>query len=134
MTLEDFKNSNLDSINLCQGLQVASYYDKRNENSQLQYKTNVRFYVTNEEILSAEGVISANTNYGKGGLQQIVVPNGSEMIKETYRNDEHSLNDNIIPIDLNKFGNDERLSGKTKEELNSVKNKFLDNLSDDGSI
>ncbi|MCD2348822.1 hypothetical protein [Clostridium guangxiense] len=134
MTLDEFKNSNLDSINLCQGLQVAPYYDKRNKDSQPQYKTNARFYIINEEILSAEGAISANTNYGKGGLQQIVVPNGSEMIKEAYRNDEHSLNDNIIPIDLNKFENDERISGKTKEELNSVKNKFFDNLSDDGSI
>lgn len=134
MPLEDFKNGNLDSINLCQGLQVNPYYDYQNENSQPQYKTNARFYVINEEILSAEGVISANTNYGKGGLQQIVVPNGSEMIKEAYRNNEHSLNDTIIPIDLNKFENDERLSGKTKEELDSVRNKFSYNLSDDGSI
>ncbi|WP_234121957.1 hypothetical protein [Clostridium hydrogenum] len=134
MTLEDFKNGNLDSINLCQGLQVNPYYDYQNENSQPQYKTNARFYVINEDILSAEGVINANTNYGKGGLQQIVVPNGSEMIKETYRNNKHSLNDTIIPIDLNKFENDERLSENTKEGLNSVKNKFSDNLSDDGSI
>lgn len=134
MTLDEFKNSNLDSINLCQGLQVNPYYDYQNENSQPQYKTNARFYIINEEILSAEGVVSANTNYGKGGFQQIVVPNGSEMIKEAYRNDEHSLNDTIIPIDLNKFENDERLSKKTKEELNSVRNKFSYNLSDDGSI
>lgn len=134
MTLDDFKNSNLDSINLCQGVQVAPYYNKHDEDSQPQYKTNARFYVINEDMLVAKGVTNANTNYGKGGLQQIVVPNGSEMIKEAYRNDENSLNDTIIPIDLNNYKNDERLSERTKEELNSVRNKLSDNLSDDGSI
>jgi|GEM_PF-5063055 len=109
-----------DSIELSQGTQVKPFF-RKNSGISPQYKTNIRFYVLNEDIKAAVGDTTENPHWGTGGFKQIAIPNAKEMIiaankdKEIY-NPDHS----IIPVDLNSFRSDTRLSEKTKEQLQRI--------------
>ncbi len=132
---EELLKNDLDSVKLCQGVQVVPFFDK-NVMLLPQYKTNARLYVLNEDINAAVGDTTENSHFGPGGLQQYAIPNGREMInaanedKELY-NPKHS----IIPIDFNTFQTDPRLSEEIKKELQQIKASVTGNISPkDGSI
>lgn len=132
ITPNELRENNLDSIKLCQGVQVAPY--QQDKSSPCQYKTNARLYVLNEDTMVAKGNTTENTHYGIGELEQIVVPNGKNMIKDAYEDNSYNSNHTIIPLDLNNFQDDPRLSLETKEQLNDIRSEFSNNICDDGSI
>ncbi|HOL11045.1 MAG TPA: hypothetical protein PLH87_13035 [Bacillota bacterium] len=135
--IEALIKSNFDSNSLCQGVQVHPYYDPRYTKTP-QYKTDARFYVLNEPVKVAVGEVTNNFHYGKGGLLQYAIPNSKDMIlnnlKDSYKyNPDHT----IIPVNLNDFELDPRLTTETKKELDVVREKAIQAgclISGNGSI
>ncbi|NLX63435.1 MAG: hypothetical protein GX022_01440 [Clostridiaceae bacterium] len=124
------------SIELCQGAQVKPFF-RKNSGISPQYKTNIRFYVLNEDIKVAEGDTTENPHWGTGGFKQLVIPNAKEMIIEAIEDkDIFNPNHSIIPVNLNTFESDSRFSGKTKDELQRIVETLgKENISPaDGSI
>ncbi len=129
---EELLKNDLDSVKLCQGVQVVPFFDK-NVMLLPQYKTNARLYVLNEDINAAVGDTTENSHFGPGGLQQYAIPNGREMInaanedKEIYNclmkeyTDELQKNDR----NLESMKSLKRAAYKVYNNLNHLKLNFL---------
>jgi len=131
---EELSRNNLDSIKLCQGIEVMPFADPF-KGIPPQYKTNARIYVLNEDIKVAEGLTTENSHLGRGGLLEIAIPNGKRLIFKALEDKTNSLSHTIIPINLNNYQLDLRLSDNVKKQLDNIKTEFSQSVSkEDGSL
>lgn len=77
-TVEHLEKSGYDSRILNEGLQIAPY--KNPVTKECSYRNKAQMYVLEEDMKVAYGQASANTQYGKGGFDQIYIPNANELI------------------------------------------------------
>lgn len=132
---EKLFEKDLDSVKLCQGVQVRPFYNKESD-TQPQYKTNARIYVVNENVSAAYGDTTENSHFGIGGLPQLAIPNGKAILMAAIKDEQiYNPKHTLIPIDLNTFRADPRLSPELKEKLQHIKEKAGSNIcAEDGSI
>ena len=108
-------------MSLCQSYQVAAFYDESTNKDIATYKPKGGIYVVNEPIKVAKGPTIANTQYGPGGAEQLVMPNGKNKIQEALKDKDFKESHPLIPIDLNKFEKQKEISKESKEQLLQIK-------------
>lgn len=132
ISIDQILNGNFNSIDLCQGVQVSPFYAK---GMAPQFKTNARVYLLNEDIKVAWGETTQNPHFGTGGSIQYVVPNGKEMIISAINDtDRHNTQHGLIPINLNDFKADPRVSEEAKLQIEKIREVSSGRILDDGSI
>lgn len=71
-TVNGALRSGLTKVEYNEGLQIMRHY------------TTVRVYEVIQTSQAAFGTTYANTNYGEGGLPQVVIPNAQTILKPLY--------------------------------------------------
>ena len=126
--IEEFLRHDLDVLSLCQSYQVAAFYDESKNKDIATYKPKGGIYVINESINVAKGPTISNTQYGPGGAEQLVMPNGKNKIQEALKDKDFKESHPLIPIDLNNFEKQKEIPIESKEELLQIKELYYNNI------